>query len=426
MVPEGRFFERTRRRSEVEDRKRVGGDGGGKYRFAVGVSTDPSDGVVGFQAVNSALDRIVRKPSLAFISISKKRKNRESILSSMVQVLGNIPLIGVEVADPLLTREGVHEGGVAVALWCADEDMEIETHRVTLKGATSESIRTDLLKIFQTQSSKRYLNVIGVVPYTVEGVGETVERAFLSLSEYVDLGLMGIVGGTSPSPWSVIHGGEFLSNYFALITIRTDVPFGMFLAYGFHPLVPMEITVVDGRFIVELDNSPATGVLLDLLLSRGVSGADIKDRARLLKILSRFQLAVSDPAAAGRFKTVLIRDIGRRGIETNVELKVGDTVWLMEANTTEMVKSTMKAFNMTQFDLKGSKAAGLLFFENHLRISALGDKLKANLEGLKKSSPLPFLGVPSSQELVIHHRILSGLHSGVAAGVVLANGSVQP
>ena len=428
MLPEGRFFERTKRgREEEERRPRRGDRSGSRYRFAVGVSDSDTPGTVGYQAANAAMEALGAEPSFAFVAISHHHeKNRKTILESVKNVVRDVPTIGAVVADPIMSREGAIEGGVGVALWSAGEDAQIDTHIVRLHSKEGENLREHLSRVLDRSGGKKYLNVLGVAPYSVEDVGERIEEAFLSLSEYVDLAVVGIVGGQTPSPWSIIHDGDFFSNHLSIVTIRTDYPFGMFFAYGFHPLVPLEITRMDGRFIVELDHSPAYEVLSDILLSRGVSGSDLKDRSRLRKVLSRFQIAIPDPAAAGRFKAAVIRDVTHRGIELSTGIVEGDTVWLMEADNVEVLKSTIKGATRSLTHLKGSLAAGLIFFENHLRIMALGKDVEKDVVGLRKAIPFPFLGVPSAQELVIHHDVLSGLHGGVAAGMVFSNRGEQP
>ncbi len=428
MLPEGHFFDRTKRgRNEEERRVRRGERPTSRYRFAVGVSDSDKPGTVGYQAANAAIDALGTDPSFAFVAISRfHERSRKTILESVRNVIGDVPTIGAVVADPMMSREGVIEGGVAVALWDAGEGAEVSTHTVKLHGKGGESLREQLSEILGKEGGKKYLNVLGVAPYFVEDVGERIEEAFLSLSEYVDLAVVGVVGGHTPSPWSIIHGGEFLSNHLAIATIRTDYPFGVFFAYGFHPLVPFEVTRLDGRFIVELDHSPAYEVLSDVLLSRGVSGSDLKDRSRLRKVLSRFQIAIPDPAAAGRFKATVIRDVTHRGIELSVGTVEGDTVWLMEADNVEILKSTIKGATRSLSHLKGSIAAGLIFFENHLRIMALGNDVQRDVAGLRKAVPFPFLGMPSAQEFVIHHAVFSGLHGGVVAGVLFSNSGEQP
>jgi len=398
-----------------------------KYRFAVGVAVDEPPGAVGFSAVNRAVESLGGKPSFAFVAISKEyESNRKAILEGVMRVLEDTPLLGAIVLDPIMTWRGPQRKGVAVALWTADEDMLIDTHLLKLHNREDEEIKDELLRIFQGGESKRYLNLVGVLPYYSEGVGERLERILLSLSEYIDLAVIGVVGAVNPGPWSIIHNGDFYSSHMALATLRTDIPLGVFFAHGFHPLVPMEVTEAHDRFIVELDNSPAYEVITDILMGRGVGGEDIKDRGRLRKVLSKFQMAISDPAAAGKFKTAVIRDIGPRGVEVNISISVGDTVWLMEANPDEIVKSTMKSLTRALSTLKDVSPAGYLFFENHLRISALGERLGYDVKGLKQASPLPFLGVPSSQELVIHHSVYSGLHSGAVAGVLFTNSTKRP
>ncbi len=423
MLPEGRFFDRVSQRGpEREERGRRGPSEGSKYRFAIGLSDQDKPGTVGYQAVNRALDVLGVEPSMAFVAISRAyEENRTTILTSIRNVIGDIPVIGSIVPDPIIHREGVTEGRVAVALWAADEDVEIRAHRIKIHNVPDEEIREILLKRFEGSGDKRFLNVFGVAPYFFEGIGDRLENVFLSLSEYIDLAVVGVMGGYSPSPWSILVDDEFLSSHIALLTIKSNHPLGIFFAYGFHPLVPMEITRSEGNYIVELDHSPAHEVLTDILLSRGINGADLKDRSKLRKILSRFQIALPDPAAAGRFKAITIKDITHRGIEVSIGTVEGSTVWLMEADNVEVLKSTVKGAMKSLASLKGSRAAGMIFFENHLRIKALGEDIKRDTEGLKQAIPLPFLGVPSAQELVIHHTVLSGLHSGVAAGMLFAN-----
>ncbi len=428
MVPEGRFFDRVKQGREGGERRAKREEkAGSRYRFAVGVSDSDKPGTVGYQAANAAVDALGTDPSFAFVVISRfHERNRKTILESIRKVIGDVPTIGAIVLDPIMSREGAMEGGVGVALWDAGEGAEISTHILKLHGKDEEGLREQLSGILGDESPKKYLNVLGVVPHFVEDVGERVERAFLSLSEYVDLAVVGVVGGPTPSPWSITHGWEFFSNHLAIVTIRTDYPFGVFYAYGFHPLVPFEVTRLDGRFIVELDHSPAYEVLSEILLSRGVSGSDLKDRSRLRKVLARFQMAIPDPAAAGRFKATVIRDVTHRGIEIGVGTVEGDTVWLMEADNVEIIKSTIKGATRSLSHLKESMAAGMIFFENYIRIMSLGDDIKREVEGIRKSVPFPFLGVPSAQELVIHHTVLSGLHGGVAAGVLFSNSGEQP
>lgn len=430
MLPEGHFFDRVsqRRGGEREEKVRRREERASSFRFAVGVSDSDKPGTVGYQAVNRAVASLGTEPSLAFVTISKAHEqNRKTVLYSVRDVLGeDVPVMGAVVSDPIMHREGITEGGVAVALWSADGHVEIGTHLIKLHNRDVEDLREELAEAFSGDLNRRYLNVLGVAPYFFEGVGERLEEVFLSLSEYVDLAVVGIVGGRSPSPWSIVHGWDFYSSHLSLVTIRTDIPFGVFFAYGFHPLVPMEVTRAEGRFVVEVDNSPAYDVLTDILVSRGIAGTDLKDRSRLRKVLSRFQVAIPDPAAAGRFKTTVIRDITHKGVELGIGVVEGDTVWLMEADNIEVLKSTTKGALRSLSFLKGARPAGLLFFENHTRILALGKDVKRDVEGLKQAIPLPFLGIPSSQELVLHHSVFSGLHSGVAAGVLFANTPEQP
>lgn len=419
-----RKFERAQREEKERrgDRRR-----GVHYRFAVGFVEEDKPGVIGYKVANAALEALGGNPSLAFVAISKRFADKRSVvLKGITKALGELPLIGGVCGDFVATRDGLHEGGVAVALWSAEgEDLEISSHLVKIVQRDVEEVEGDI-KSFLESSSYRYTNVIGTVPFVNYEVGNFVERVFLNLSEYVDLAVIGVLGESKPSPWSIIHGDEFFSNHISLITVKTNTPFGVFFSHGFHPLVPMEITRVEGLKVLEIDGSPAHEVLLDLLVSRGISGKDLKDPIRLKRILTRYQVAVADPAAPGRFKTLVITDIGHEGVLLNSYLNEGDTVWLMEADYLEMAKSTSKGALRALSLMRDSQPAGLLFFEDLVRILALGEKVTSEVDALKKAVPFPFLGISSSQEIVLHPSVYSGLQSGVSVGVLLANAPEHP
>lgn len=415
-----------RRGSGGERERRI--EGGGNItsrRFATYISTQEKPFLAGSQAVNKALEKLGENPSMAFVVITANY-DKKVVLEAIKKTLEGVPIIGVIVSDTIYNEDTIADTGVGVALWATDSS---DITPFIIKGLVrnEDDLVKEIRERFESLKIKRkYTYLLGVVPNVLEGLSVKMSRVLIRVSEMFDAIFVGVVGDFKPSPWSIIYNAETYSDHFAFVIVESDVKFGTLLSYGFHPTMPFKVTSADDSVIKELNDTPVIDIFMDLFGRRGYSDSELRDPIKAAKILSKFQVAVADPSKAGRFKGSIIQSLDPSGLKIMTDVSVNDTLWIVEANLEEMIESTRKGIQKALGYIQNASAAGMLIFENHMRIQALGDDVDKDKSALKSALGLSFLGIPTVGEIVVHPDFYSGAHSGVMLGLLLANRFEQP
>jgi len=403
-------------------------EGGGNVvsrRFATFISNQEKPFIAGSQSVNKALEKLGEDPSCAFV-VMTSNYDKKVVLEAINKNLGNVPILGAIVDDVIYNEESIVHEGVGVALWATDS-ADISPFIVKGLSRSEEELVKEIRSIFENLKIKRkYTYLVGVVPNVIEGVGLKISRVLTRVSEFMDAAIVGIVGDFKPSPWSIIFNGETYSDHFAFFIIESDAKFGTLFSYGFHPVLPLKITSAQDSIVVELNDIPAYEVFRDFLKRKGFNETDVSSPQKVVQILTRFQVAVADPSKHGRFKGSIIQSLDSSGMRLMTDVSINDTLWIMEFSLEDMFESTQKGVHKSLSHIQDSHGAGMLIFENSMRIRALGEEIDKDKSILRRSLGLAFLGIPTVGEVIIHPEFYSGMHSGVMVGTLFANKVEQP
>ncbi len=420
------WLRRIERHGGGERERRI--EGGGNItsrRFATYISTQEKPFLAGSQAVNKALEKLGENPSMAFV-VMTANYDKKVVLEAIKKTLQGVPIIGAIVSDTIYNENTIANTGVGVALWATDS---ADITPFIIKGLVREEdeLVKEIRQRFEELKIKRkYTYLLGIVPNVLEGLSVKMSKVLIRVSEMFDAAFVGVVGDFKPSPWSIIYNSDTYSDHFAFLIIESDVKFGTLLSYGFHPTIPFKVTSAEDSVIKELNDTPVIDILRGLFERRGYDENELKDPVKAGKILSRFQVAVADPSKAGRFKGSIIQSLDTSGLKIMTDVSTNDTVWIVEANLEEMIESTRKGVQKALGYIQDANAAGMIIFENHMRIQALGDDIDKDKSVLRSVLGLSFFGIPTVGEIIVHPNFYSGAHSGVMLGMLLANKVGQP
>ncbi|WIM99518.1 FIST N-terminal domain-containing protein [Actinoplanes oblitus] len=379
--------------------------------FGVGRSllTDPAE--AGTQACQAALGG--RRAGLLIVFASLSHATREMAAAVHAAAGGDVLMIGCSTSGEY-TPDGPGAGVVVNALGGFAASVRAVPHDSMDLYAAGETVASALDDV---AAEHRVLLMLGDGR---SGDQQEVVRGAYAISG-ARVPLIGGCAGdnvTQTGTFAFFSDGgdvQLLPNAVLGAALGSPSPFGIGLAHGWHRTgEPMVVTRSEGGKIYELDGEPA----LDVYLRRTGGAAELAtDPEAFLRFAPIRPLGLARRTGED-VRIIFECDAGERSISGLADTPEGAMVWVMAAETGEVVDAAAAAGRAAADAVEGAAPLGVLVFDCCVRPIALGrEHTDLATERLRDAlAPIPFGGFYSNGEIVrqsgakgMHHLTVAAL-----------------
>jgi hypothetical protein len=322
----------------------------------------------------------------------------------------DVPIVGATSGGAVFTERGVSDNGYVFAV-LAGEDISVDVVVATRLRSTAASVAEAVRGLPMGGKSLSMLTLFDAFACD----GEALVQA-LRTHAPVHCRHFGGAAGDSYRLVStrVFADGRAWEDAAVMVTLRTERRPRLGVHHGWRP-VPngraMQITEIDGKFLMRLDGAPAITELARELRSLERWPAD-NDTA---KVMTMCKLGVVTPFGEG-VKVRSIRGIREDGaLILTSGLAKSDLVRLVEGNPDQLVAAAQQLAT----DVVGTNedTVGQLVFDCGARVKFLGTRYREQVEAFRGGRSHPVVGFACYGEIAKFGGSIDGFHNAAAVSV---------
>lgn len=361
---------------------------------SVGIGKGDDATYAGKDAANLALSSLANKRADCALVFASSSLNQEQVLKGVMEVLGNIPIVGCSSAFEISSEAQISENSVVILVVSSDQIKLSTGFGNHLEWNPRQSAKDCVQTLDQTAK-------IALIFANFLSIGS--ESAISLIKEKLDPNTTIISGGASDdyryyNIKQYFKSSTYIDSIVAL-SLSGMFSFAFEIRNGFLPVgILKKITKIKDNKIIEIDNKPATSLYEEYF---GDEYNEIIKQNKLMTYASSYPLGIYEEGSVKPVLRLPIHiDIDSGEIHCGGSLQNNTSIRLMISDNHQNLITARSAANSLMIKLKDKKPKFVLMISSVARHKAYNDSEKSEVREVQEivGADVPIIGYYSYSE----------------------------